>query len=83
MGKIEKSSMRELLERNQLQKSGEWKAKLTIKLNFMSIKDNNEKHAIYSKSDSIRIGNDTSKTIPKFFDLFLHNSQVSKKISVR
>ena len=38
-----------------LQKSGTWKVQLTIAVNFISSKDNDEKQMMHSKSDNIEV----------------------------
>ena len=40
---------------NNLKKSNTWKTQLTIAINFISSRDNDEEHVIHSKSDSIEI----------------------------
>ena len=40
---------------NNLKKSGVWKIRLTIEINFMSSKDIDEESIMHSKSDNIEI----------------------------
>ena len=40
---------------NNLKKSGVWKIRLTIEINFMSSKDTDEESVMHSKSDNIEI----------------------------
>ena len=43
---------------NSLKKSGMQKIKLTIAINFISSKDNDEEHVMHSKSDNIERNHD-------------------------
>ena len=91
--KDSKSSFREYLEKirphlrdivDYLEKSGEWKIKLTVKHIFMSSVESNENHTTYSKSHSrlVVIGNDTDEFIQNLFDSFLHNYQIGLENSM-
>ena len=54
---------------NNLKKSDTWKIQLTIAINFIFSKDDDEKQAMYSKSVNIeiKINDEASKVIKKFF----------------
>ena len=54
---------------------------MTIKINFMSAKDNNEKRLMHSKSDNreIRICIDAEEAIEELFNWLLHKYQVGLK----
>ena len=70
---------------DDLQKSGQWKMHLTMKLKFLSSTDINEKRIIYSKSDNsiVMIGNDADTIIQEVFELFLHKYQKCLKESMK
>ena len=59
---------------NDLKISSEWKIHLTLKINFMSSKDNNKIHLMHSKSDNVEIvtGFDSDEIIEEFSHSFLH-----------
>ena len=52
---------------------------LTMKSNFMSSTDNNEKGVMYSKSDSsiVMIGNHSEEIIQNLFHFLLHKNQIN------
>ena len=54
---------------NNLKKSDTWRIQLSIAINFIFSKDNDEKQGIYSKSVSIEImiNDEASKVIKKLF----------------
>ena len=54
---------------NNLKKSDTWRIQLSIAINFVFSKDNDEKQGIYSKSVSIEImiNDEASKVIKKLF----------------
>ena len=58
---------------------------LKMKPKFMSSSNRNEKHTMYSKSDSstFMIGNDTDKIIQELFDSFLHKYQIGLEQSTK
>ena len=55
---------------DDLQKSGQWKMHLTMKLKFLSSTDINEKRIRFSKSDNsiVMIGNDADTIIQEVFE---------------
>ena len=62
---------------NDLKTQGEWKIQLTIAINFLSSKDNNEKRNMHSKSNNkkVMIGNETNEIIQELFDSLLQKYQ--------
>ena len=48
----------------------EWKIQLSVVINFISSKDSDEIHTIYTKSDTIEImlGSETDETIKKLLE---------------
>ena len=48
----------------------EWKIQLSVVINFISSKDSDEIHTIYTKSDNIEImlGSETDETIKKLLE---------------
>ena len=48
----------------------EWKIQLSVVINFISSKDSDEIHTIYTKSDDIEImlGSETDETIKKLLE---------------
>lgn len=64
---------------DDLKKSGEWKMHLTMKSNFMSSTDNNEKGVMCSKSDSgiVMIRNHSEEIIQKLFHFLLNKNQIN------
>ena len=54
---------------DELKKSGEWKIHLTMKVNFMPSKDNEDKQLVHSKSNNIviMVGNKIDEIINELF----------------
>lgn len=61
-----------------LRASGEGKIHVTMKINFLSSKDSNEKRLMQCKSDNIKImiGNNRNKIINELLTLLLHTYQM-------
>ena len=59
---------------NYLKKSGIWKIQLTIAINFIYSKDNDEERKMHSKSDNIEIivSDKADEVIEKLFKSFLN-----------
>ena len=59
---------------NYLKKSGIWKIQLTIAINFIYSKDNDEERKMHSKSDNIEIivSDKADGVIEKLFKSFLN-----------
>ena len=56
LNKIEPYLIKDFINNiNNIKKFETWKIELTITVNFISSKDNDEAHVIYSKSDNIDI----------------------------
>ena len=55
---------------NRLKKSDMWKIQLTVGINFISVKDNDEDRLMHSKSDSkvIMINDKASEVIKNFLN---------------
>ena len=70
---------------NDLKRSGEWKVHLTMKMNFMSLKDRDAKCLMHSKSYNEEIMNtfDTEETIEELFHSLLHRHQVGLEQSMK
>ena len=70
---------------NNLKKSDTWKIQLTIAINFISFKDNNDECVMHSKSDSIEIMiNDKADVdIEKRFEWLLNRYHIGMKTSMR
>ena len=58
---------------NDLRKSVIWKIQLTIKINFISSKDGEEEHIMYSRSDNIETINDRADEVIKEIFMSLKN----------
>ena len=58
---------------NDLRKSVIWKIQLTIKINFISSKDGEEEHIMYSRSDNIETINDRADEVIKEIFISLKN----------
>ena len=56
-----------------LQSSDTWKIHLTIAINFISSKDNEEEHEMYSSSDNIKCTsyNDANEVVNELFELLI------------
>ena len=66
--------------------SGEWKIQLTMKINFVSSKDDfDETRTMHTKSDSVHIlmGSETDEIIEKLFKSLLQNYQKDLEKSMR
>ena len=70
---------------NDLKKSDTWKIQLTIAINFMYSKDNDEQRVIYSKSDNIEImGNGKAdEDIEKIFQTLCSSYQIRLETSIK
>ena len=70
---------------NDLKRSDTWKIQLTIPINFMSSKDNDEEHVMHSKSDNIKImSNDKAdEVIEELFQSLLSRYQVGLEASMK
>ena len=70
---------------NDHKTQGEWKIKLTMKINFYSSKDSAETRTMYSPSDNMEVVMDieTDKIIEDFFDSFLQRYQKGLEESMR
>ena len=70
---------------NDHKTQGEWKIKLTMKINFFSSRDSKETRTVYSHSDNIEviIGTETDKIIEDLFDSFLQRYQKDLEESVK
>ena len=63
---------------NNLKKSDTWKNQLTIKINFISSKDNDEERVMHSKRDNIEIMtyDKADEVIEEFLESFLKRYQI-------
>ena len=70
---------------DELKKSGEWKIHLTMKINFVSSKDNDDKQFMHSKSDNIEImiGDKTDEIVKEIFQSLLTRYQTSLETSMK
>ena len=70
---------------SNLKKSDTWKIQLTIAINFISSKDNDEEHVIHSKSDNkeIKINVKADEVIEKHFKSLLNRYQNNFETSAR
>ena len=70
---------------NNLKKSDTWKIQLATRVNFISSRDNDEEHVIYSKSDKIeiKINDKADEVIKKFFKSLLNRYQIKLGTSKR
>ena len=68
-----------------LEKSGTWKIQLTIEINFISSKDNDEELVMHSKSDNneIKINDKAGEGIEKLFGSLLNRDKKNLEISMR
>ena len=68
-----------------LKKSGTWKIQLTIAINFISSKGNNEELVMHSKSDNkeIKINDKAGEGIEKLFGSLLNRDKNNLEISKR
>ena len=62
---------------NNYKSKGEWKIQITMRIIFVSFRDNNETQAMHTKSDNIEIMNgvDTSDIINELIDSFMKSYQ--------
>ena len=62
---------------NNYKSKGEWKIQITMRIIFVSFRDNNETQAMHTKSDNIEIlnGVDTSDIINELIDSFMKSYQ--------
>ena len=69
---------------NNLKKSDTWKIQLTVAINFISSKDNDEEHVIHSKSGNIEIliNDKSDEVIEKLFESLLNRYQVGLETSM-
>ena len=69
---------------NNLKKSDTWKIQLTVAINFISSKDNDEEHVIHSKSGNIEIliNDKSDEVIEKLFESLLNRYQIGLKTSM-
>ena len=69
---------------NNLKKSDTWKIQLTILINFVSSKDNDEDRVMHSKSDNkeIKINDKADEVIEKLFKSLLNRCQNNLETSV-
>ena len=70
---------------NDLKKFDTWKIQLTIEINFISSKDNDEERVMDSKSDNIEfiIYDTVDEVNEELFELFLNRCQIGWKTSMR
>ena len=70
---------------NNFKKSNRWKIQLTIAINFISSKNNDEEPVMHSKSDNIKImiKDKTNEVIEKLFDLLLNKYQIGLETLMR
>ena len=70
---------------NDLQKSDTWKIQLSIGINFISSKDNNERRVMHSKSDNREImSNDkTYEVIEELFQSLFSRYQIGLDTSMK
>ena len=68
-----------------LQSSNTWKIQLTIAVNFISSKDTEEEHVMYSPSDNIKFAtyNDVNEVANEFFESLLLRYQDNLETSMR
>ena len=69
---------------NNLKKSDTRKIQLTVAINFISSKDNDEEHVTHSKSDNIEIliNDKSDEVIEKLFESFLNRYQIGLETSM-
>ena len=61
-----------------------WKIQITIAINFVSSKNNDEEHVMHSKSDDIEIMiNGKDKVFEKRFKSLLHRYHIELETSMR
>ena len=71
---------------DNLKKSDTWKIQLTVSINFVSSKDNDEERLMHSKSDKteIMINDKADEVIEEYFDSVIKKYQIGlEKISER
>ena len=70
---------------NILKKSHMWKTKLTIAINFMSSKDNDEDRVVHSKSDNVEmmINYEDDEVIEERFQSLLSSYQIGLETSMK
>ena len=70
---------------NNFKKSNRWKIQLTIAINFISSKNNDEEPVMHSKSDNIEImiKDKINEVIEKLFDLLLNKYQIGLETLMR
>ena len=70
---------------NNFKKSYRWKIQLTIAINFISSKNNDEEPVMHSKSDNIEImiKDKTNEVIEKLFDLLLNKYKIGLETLMR
>ena len=68
-----------------LQSSDTWKIHLTIAINFISSKDTEEEHEMYSSSDNIKCTsyNDANEVVNELFESLLSRYQNNVETSMR
>ena len=70
---------------NDLKKYDTWKNQLTIAINFMSSKDNDEDRVMHSKNDNIKvtINNKTDEVIEKLFQSLLSRNEIGLRTTMK
>ena len=70
---------------NDLKKYDTWKNQLTIAINFMSSKDNDEERVMHSKNDNIKvtINNKTDEVIEKLFQSLLSRNEIGLRTTMK
>ena len=70
---------------NNVKKSDTWKIQLTISINVMSFKENNEERVMHSKSNNLdfMIYNNADEVIQEYFESFLNRYQIGLETSIR
>ena len=70
---------------NDLKKYDTWKNQLTIAVNFMSSKDNDEERVMHSKNDNIKvmINNKTDEVIEKLFQSLLSRNEIGLRTTMK
>ena len=68
-----------------MRKSGTWKAQLTIAINFISSKDNDEEQVINWKNDEIEVMtyDNVNGVIKEIFEVLLFRYQIELETSIR
>ena len=70
---------------DEIKKSGEWEIHLTIKVNCMSSKDNDDKRLMHPQSDNIEImiGSKTDEIINELFESLISRYQIFLEMSMK